>query len=103
MKTKWYWNPEGTKFNLYDHNGKLIKENIDYSGNWTGDYPDKVIKEIRKELDKAVENNNDRRRKRIHTCIQEKNINQGKPKLKEKPLKKVKKIKTQMIKERQTG
>lgn len=41
-----YYQIDGTAIDVYDHEGNLIAENVEFGGRWSGDYPDIVTDKL---------------------------------------------------------
>jgi hypothetical protein len=42
----WYFDPSGTKMDLYDHKGTKVREQIEFRGSWTGRFPRETIFDV---------------------------------------------------------
>lgn len=42
-----YFDPEGTTMDVYDHEGTLVGENVEFGGSWNGDFPRDVLDVLR--------------------------------------------------------
>lgn len=43
----WYFDPERETFDLYDHEGTKVREDVEFGGGWSGDFPrDAVFSEM---------------------------------------------------------
>lgn len=38
-----YFDPSGTTMDVYDHEGTIVGESVEFGGSWTGEYPQMVL------------------------------------------------------------
>lgn len=38
-----FFDPSGTTMDVFDHQGDLVAEDVEFGGSWSGDYPNKVL------------------------------------------------------------
>jgi hypothetical protein len=46
-----YFDPSGTTVDVYDHEGNLVGESIEFSGSWSGDFPREVLDVLREAME----------------------------------------------------
>lgn len=42
-----YFDPNGTTMDVYDHEGNLVGDNVEFNGSWSGDFPREVLDVLR--------------------------------------------------------
>jgi hypothetical protein len=42
----WYFDPEGSTMDVYDHTGEIVREDYEFGGSWTGPFPRESILSI---------------------------------------------------------
>lgn len=42
----WYFDPSDTRMDVYDHNGTLVREGLEFGGSWTGTFPRGIVFDV---------------------------------------------------------
>lgn len=47
----WYFEAHERQIDVWDHNGNHVAQNVDFSGVWSGDFPNEVYRVMRESMD----------------------------------------------------